>query len=197
MIIAASCSSSISGCYKKNINLKLELKIRTVLYLSHKWKEHEIILIIMMVHTLPVWNMETEKESTLSCDMALLRFPEHYHFMTAILQALYNSNAFLWLILTQKNGFDHASCRGDMYLSCKKHKHPSLHDTVFFFFKKSIHLPNYTHNSYTTFSLMLTVFAICSIISNVIHFFRAFSTVVRQMSGYNSQRRGTAHTLPN
>ena len=28
-------------------------------------------------------------------------------------------------------------------------------------------------------------------------FFRAFFSVVRQMPGYNSQRRGTAHTLPN
>jgi len=27
-------------------------------------------------------------------------------------------------------------------------------------------------------------------------FFRAFSSVVRQMRGYNSQRRGTARTLP-
>jgi hypothetical protein len=27
-------------------------------------------------------------------------------------------------------------------------------------------------------------------------FFRAFSSVVRQMPGYNIQRRGTAHTLP-
>jgi len=27
--------------------------------------------------------------------------------------------------------------------------------------------------------------------------FRAFSSVVRQMPGYNSQRRGTAHTLSN
>jgi len=29
-----------------------------------------------------------------------------------------------------------------------------------------------------------------------LRFFRAFSSVVRQMPGYNSQRRGTAHTLP-
>jgi hypothetical protein len=28
-------------------------------------------------------------------------------------------------------------------------------------------------------------------------FFRAFSSVVRQMPGYNSQRRNTARTLPN
>jgi hypothetical protein len=28
-------------------------------------------------------------------------------------------------------------------------------------------------------------------------FFRAFSSVVRQMRGYTSQRRGTARTLPN
>ena len=28
-------------------------------------------------------------------------------------------------------------------------------------------------------------------------FFRAFSSVVRQMPGYNSQRRGTARTIPN
>jgi hypothetical protein len=30
-----------------------------------------------------------------------------------------------------------------------------------------------------------------------LRFFRVFSSVVRQMSGYNSQRRGTARTLPN
>ena len=30
-----------------------------------------------------------------------------------------------------------------------------------------------------------------------LRFFRAFSSVVRQMPKYNSQRRGTAHTLPN
>jgi hypothetical protein len=30
-----------------------------------------------------------------------------------------------------------------------------------------------------------------------LRFFRAFSSVVRQMSGYNSQRRATASTLPN
>ena len=30
-----------------------------------------------------------------------------------------------------------------------------------------------------------------------LRFFRAFSSVVRQMPGYNPQRRGTAHTLPN
>jgi hypothetical protein len=30
-----------------------------------------------------------------------------------------------------------------------------------------------------------------------LRFFRAFSSVVRQMPGYNSQRRGTARTLPN
>jgi len=29
-----------------------------------------------------------------------------------------------------------------------------------------------------------------------LRFFRAFSSVVRQMPGYKSQRRGTAHTLP-
>jgi hypothetical protein len=29
-----------------------------------------------------------------------------------------------------------------------------------------------------------------------LRFFRAFSSVVRQMPGYNSQRRGTARTLP-
>jgi hypothetical protein len=29
-----------------------------------------------------------------------------------------------------------------------------------------------------------------------LRFFHAFSSVVRQMSGYNSQRRGTASTLP-
>jgi len=29
-----------------------------------------------------------------------------------------------------------------------------------------------------------------------LRFFRAFSSVVRQMPRYNSQRRGTAHTLP-
>jgi hypothetical protein len=29
-----------------------------------------------------------------------------------------------------------------------------------------------------------------------LRFFRAFSSVVRQMPGYNSQRRGTAHILP-
>jgi hypothetical protein len=28
-------------------------------------------------------------------------------------------------------------------------------------------------------------------------FFRAFSSVVRQMPGYNSQRQGTARTIPN
>jgi len=36
-----------------------------------------------------------KRKSAASCDMALLGFPEHYHFVTAILQALYNSNAFL------------------------------------------------------------------------------------------------------
>jgi len=30
-----------------------------------------------------------------------------------------------------------------------------------------------------------------------LRFFRAFSSVVRQMPGYNSQRRGTVRTLPN
>jgi len=30
-----------------------------------------------------------------------------------------------------------------------------------------------------------------------LRFFHAFSSVVRQMPGYNPQRRGTAHTLPN
>ena len=30
-----------------------------------------------------------------------------------------------------------------------------------------------------------------------LRFFHAFSSVVRQMPGYDSQRRGTAHTLPN
>ena len=30
-----------------------------------------------------------------------------------------------------------------------------------------------------------------------LRFFRSFSSVVRQMQGYNSQRRGTARTLPN
>jgi len=30
-----------------------------------------------------------------------------------------------------------------------------------------------------------------------LRFFRAFSSVVRQMPGYNSQRRGTARTIPN
>ena len=30
-----------------------------------------------------------------------------------------------------------------------------------------------------------------------LRFLRAFSSVVRQMLGYNPQRRGTAHTLPN
>ena len=30
----------------------------------------------------------------------------------------------------------------------------------------------------------------------LLRFFRAFSSVVRQMPGYNSQRRGTARTLP-
>jgi hypothetical protein len=30
-----------------------------------------------------------------------------------------------------------------------------------------------------------------------LRFFRAFSSGVRQMPGYNSQRRGTARTLPN
>ena len=29
-----------------------------------------------------------------------------------------------------------------------------------------------------------------------LRFFRAFSSIVRQMPGYNSQRRGMAHTLP-
>jgi hypothetical protein len=29
-----------------------------------------------------------------------------------------------------------------------------------------------------------------------LRFFRAFSSIVRQMAGYNSQRRGTARTLP-
>ena len=31
----------------------------------------------------------------------------------------------------------------------------------------------------------------------ILRFFRAFPSVVRQMPGYNPQRRGTAHTLPN
>ena len=30
-----------------------------------------------------------------------------------------------------------------------------------------------------------------------LRFFRAFSSAVRKMSGYNPQRRGTARTLPN
>jgi hypothetical protein len=30
----------------------------------------------------------------------------------------------------------------------------------------------------------------------ILRFFRAFSSVVRQMPGYNSQRRGTVRTLP-
>jgi len=39
--------------------------------------------------------MEAGEESAALCDRALLGFPEHYHFVTVILQALYNSNAFL------------------------------------------------------------------------------------------------------
>lgn len=89
--------------------------------------------------------MQAGKESAASCDMALLGFPEHHHFVTVILQALYNSNAFIRLILTQTNGSDHAARRGDN-TSCQKHKHPSLHNTVFFL-NKSIHLLNYTHNN--------------------------------------------------
>jgi hypothetical protein len=33
--------------------------------------------------------------------------------------------------------------------------------------------------------------------ATLIEVFRAFSSVVRQMPGYTSQRQGTAHTLPN
>jgi len=32
---------------------------------------------------------------------------------------------------------------------------------------------------------------------NILRFLRAFSSVVRQMPGYNAQRQGTARTLPN
>jgi hypothetical protein len=53
--------------------------------------------------------------------------------------------------------------------------------------------------------LLLYVLIVCSSIFIVpagtlrltgLRFFRTFSSVVRQMPGYNSQRRGTAHTIP-
>jgi len=55
--------------------------------------------------------------------------------------------------------------------------------------------------------VFLLLFILCSVYSVSIvptgtlrlpwlRFFRAFSSVVRQMPGYNSQRRGTARTLP-
>jgi hypothetical protein len=46
---------------------------------------------------------------------------------------------------------------------------------------------------YCSFSLYCTVSA-CDVRAATLRFLRAFSSVVRQMPGYNSQRRGTART---
>jgi len=44
---------------------------------------------------------------------------------------------------------------------------------------------------YSVFIVPTGILRLCRLM-----FFRAFSSVVRQMPGYNSQRRGTACTLP-
>ena len=53
----------------------------------------------------------------------------------------------------------------------------------------------------SVFLLLVYVFLSLSIYSYTrlpsLRFFRAFSSVVRQMPRYNQPRRGTAHTLPN
>ena len=60
--------------------------------------------------------------------------------------------------------------------------------------------------SYVSSLLCLCILIVCLCIFIVpagtlrlpsLRFFRAFSSVVRQMPEYNSQRRGTARTLPN
>jgi len=48
----------------------------------------------------------------------------------------------------------------------------------------------------------MTICSVCSLPAGILRlpwlrFFRAFSSVVRQMPGYTSQRRGTVRTLPN
>jgi len=42
-----------------------------------------------------------------------------------------------------------------------------------------------------------TFTCICMFFGVLLRFFHTFSSVVRQVAGYNSQRLGTAHTLPN
>jgi len=65
----------------------------------------------------------------------------------------------------------------------------------------------YVMYSYCYVCVFLLLCMLCSVYSVFIaptgnlrlhwlRFFRAFSSVVRQMPGYNSQRRGTARTLP-
>ena len=58
-----------------------------------------------------------------------------------------------------------------------------------------------THNVYV-FLLTSTLCSVYSLPTGILRlpwlrFFRAFFSVVRQMSGYTSQRQGTVHTLPN
>jgi len=52
------------------------------------------------------------------------------------------------------------------------------------------------HSAVTAFVVSLQYPCVSQFFFNPDRFFRAFSSVVRQMPGYNSQRRGTARTLP-
>ena len=49
---------------------------------------------------------------------------------------------------------------------------------------------------YVLFCIFVFIVPTGTLRLSLLRLFRAFSSAVRQMPGYNSQRRGTAHTLP-
>jgi len=62
-------------------------------------------------------------------------------------------------------------------------------------------IPNYINDKcvFLLTSMLCSVYSLPTAILRLpwLRFFRAFSSVVRPMPGYTSQRRGTVHTLPN
>ena len=70
---------------------------------------------------------------------------------------------------------------------------------TFLLFAMGSHSQLLVRNILNTVIYVLLLLGVCILIVWLpwLRFFRAFSSVVRQMPGYNSQRRGTPRTLPN
>jgi hypothetical protein len=74
-----------------------------------------------------------------------------------------------------------------------------LASPILYFFKLIDLIPKFVRHTYIyVFSVCLCIFIVIAGTLRLrrLRFFRAFSSVVRQMSGHNPQRRGTARTLP-